>query len=163
VAPHPLIAALRVPDSSCRPCAGHPRLQFLTRNKDVDGRDKPGHDGESGSIIPKVGITRVRGTRNSPLSPQGGEREIKPFSRRVVCARGLLTTPPQSESYEALPPAKEGSGAPKDALSDQCPRQARLRAALRRRAAFRRSRLRHSPPASTPMAQLQNRVSRGFG
>jgi hypothetical protein len=23
--------------------------------------------------------------------------------------------------------------------------------------------LRHSPPASTPMAQLQNRVSRGFG
>ena len=26
---------------------------------------------------------------------------------------------------------------------------------------FRRSRLRHSPPASTPMAQLQNRVSRG--
>jgi len=30
-------------------------------------------------------------------------------------------------------------------------------------AAFRRSRLRHSPPAITPMAQLQNRVSRGFG
>jgi hypothetical protein len=27
--------------------------------------------------------------------------------------------------------------------------------------AFRRSRLRHSPPATTPMAQLQNRVSRG--
>ena len=31
-----------------------------------------------------------------------------------------------------------------------------------RRAAFRRSRLRHSPPRSTPMAQLQNRVSRGL-
>jgi hypothetical protein len=30
-------------------------------------------------------------------------------------------------------------------------------------AAFRRSRLRHSPPASTPMAQPRNRVSRGFG
>jgi len=36
---------------------------------------------------------------------------------------------------------------------------ARLRAV--RHAAFRRSRLRHSPPAATPMAQLQNRVSRG--
>ena len=32
-----------------------------------------------------------------------------------------------------------------------------------RNAAFRRSRLRHSPPAITPMAQLQNRVSRGVG
>jgi len=68
----------------------------------------------------------------------------------------------KAKSHEALPPAKEGSGAPKGALSNQCPRQARLRAALWRRAAFRRSRLRHSPPASTPMAQLQNRVSRGF-
>jgi hypothetical protein len=67
-----------------------------------------------------------------------------------------------SISYEALPPTNEGSGAPKGALSDQCPRQARPRAALWRRAAFRRSRLRHSPPASTPMARLQNRVSRGF-
>ena len=28
---------------------------------------------------------------------------------------------------------------------------------------FRRSRSRHSPPATTPMAQLQNRVSRGVG
>jgi hypothetical protein len=32
-----------------------------------------------------------------------------------------------------------------------------------RNAAFRRSRLRHSPPALTPMAQLQNRVSRRLG
>jgi hypothetical protein len=59
---------------------------------------------------------------------------------------------------------KKGSGAPKGALSNQCPRQARLRAfRLGGRAALRRSRLRHSPPALTPMAQLQNRVSRGFG
>jgi hypothetical protein len=27
-----------------RPCAGHPRLPLLV-DKDVDGRDKPGHDG----------------------------------------------------------------------------------------------------------------------
>jgi len=26
-----------------RPCAGHPRLILLSK-KDVDGRDKPGHD-----------------------------------------------------------------------------------------------------------------------
>ena len=127
----------------------------------MDGRDKPGHDGESGSIIPKVGITRlVRGTRYSPLSPQGGERETKPFSRRVAAPEACSPRRHKAKSYEALPPAKEGSGAPKGALSNQCPRQARLRAALWRRAAFRRSRLRHSPPASTPMAQLQNRVSR---
>ena len=30
--------------SHARPCAGHPRLVFLCI-KDVDGRDKPGHDG----------------------------------------------------------------------------------------------------------------------
>src|SRR6478672_11376090 len=27
-----------------RPCAGHPRLAALPQTKDVDGRDKPGHD-----------------------------------------------------------------------------------------------------------------------
>src|SRR4029078_7799040 len=110
-----------------------------------------------------VGITRlVRGTRYSPLSPQGGERETKPFSRRVAAPEACSPRRHKAKSCEALPPAKEGSGAPKGALSKQCPRQARPRAALWRRAAFRRSRLRHSPPASTPMARLQNRVSRGF-
>jgi hypothetical protein len=106
--------------------------------------------------------SRSRGSANSLPSPTKAEGERKPFSPRIVCARGLFTTPPQSKSYEALPPTNEGSGAPKGALSNQCPRQARPRAALWRRAAFRRSRLRHSPPAPTPMAQLQNRVSRGF-
>jgi hypothetical protein len=28
-----------------RPCAGHPRLTGIAAGKDVDGRDKPGHDG----------------------------------------------------------------------------------------------------------------------
>jgi hypothetical protein len=27
-----------------RPCAGHPRLYGVAAKKDVDGRDKPGHD-----------------------------------------------------------------------------------------------------------------------
>ncbi|HEY7664935.1 MAG TPA: hypothetical protein VH934_17600, partial [Xanthobacteraceae bacterium] len=27
-----------------RPCAGHPRLSSPSKSKDVDGRDKPGHD-----------------------------------------------------------------------------------------------------------------------
>jgi hypothetical protein len=31
--------------------AGHPRLYSLTAKKDVDGRDKPGHDGVEGSAI----------------------------------------------------------------------------------------------------------------
>jgi hypothetical protein len=30
-----------------RPCAGHPRLKRLQLNEDVDGRDKPGHDGSA--------------------------------------------------------------------------------------------------------------------
>jgi hypothetical protein len=32
-----------------RPCAGHPRLTFGT-SKDVDGRDKPGHDEQGMSV-----------------------------------------------------------------------------------------------------------------
>jgi hypothetical protein len=93
----------------------------------------------------------------------GQERDKQNRSRRASSApEACSPRRHRAKSYEALPPAKEGSGAPKGALSNQCPRQARLRAALWRRAAFRRSRLRHSPPASTPMAQLQNRVSRGF-
>jgi hypothetical protein len=60
-------------------------------------------------------------------------------------------------------PRKRESGAPKGALSNQYPRQARLRAA----------RLAARPPFGAhacgtrhrfhPMAQLQNRVSRGVG
>src|SRR4051812_745692 len=36
-------------DRHARPRAGHPRLSFAF-TKDVDGRDKPGHDVENGSI-----------------------------------------------------------------------------------------------------------------
>jgi hypothetical protein len=40
-----------------RACRGHPRLSFsLCSKQGVDGRDKPGHDVESVSIIAKVGI-----------------------------------------------------------------------------------------------------------
>ncbi len=51
---------------------------------------------------------RSRGDASSLPSPANAEGERKPFSRRIVCARGLFTTPPQSKSYEALPPAKRG-------------------------------------------------------
>src|SRR6185312_90745 len=34
-----------------RPCAGHPRLGYRAK-KDVDGRDKPGHDEEE-TLVPK--------------------------------------------------------------------------------------------------------------
>jgi hypothetical protein len=43
----------------------------------------------------------------------------------------LLTTLPQSKKLRSFASReKEGSGAPKGALSNQCPRQARLRAAV---------------------------------
>jgi hypothetical protein len=41
-----------------RPCAGHPRLNLPRRYKDVDGRDKPGHD-ESRSRITLAGACRL--------------------------------------------------------------------------------------------------------
>ena len=70
-------------------------------------------------------------------------------------------------------PAKRGKRSAERRIVQPCPRQARRRtistclSPTREEPvgapAFRRSRLRHSPPASTPMAQLQNRVSRDCG
>ena len=79
-------------------------------------------------------------------------------------SRGALMRPSfvhdDHAKIDSLPAIKEGSGAPKGACHP-CPRKKRGCALLlKRRAAFRRSRLRHSPPATTPMAQPQNRVSR---
>jgi hypothetical protein len=36
--------ALKPPLRHARPCAGHPRLDSAQTRKDVDDRDKPGHD-----------------------------------------------------------------------------------------------------------------------
>src|SRR5262245_65081708 len=44
-----VMAALSKLTRHARACRGHPRLAFLVKNKDVDGRDKPGHDVESRS------------------------------------------------------------------------------------------------------------------
>jgi hypothetical protein len=90
-------------------------------------------------------------------------------------SRDALTRPSLAHDHNAkidsIPAIKEGSGAPKGACHP-CPRCAnkcaqcapliRYAAArpFRGAPAFRRSRLRHSPPAITPMAQPQNRVSR---
>src|SRR5262249_52428162 len=45
-----------------RPCAGHPRLSLLPRllQKDVDGRDKPGHD-ESTNADQRRRLERAHG------------------------------------------------------------------------------------------------------
>src|SRR6202171_2428360 len=47
-----------------RPCAGHPRLYWRLIVEDVDGRDKPGHDGETSrrlwSIFPRLLQSRHR-------------------------------------------------------------------------------------------------------
>src|SRR5712671_4009624 len=37
-----------------RTCSGHPRLDGISKNKGVDGRDKPGHDGACDSIRRRV-------------------------------------------------------------------------------------------------------------
>jgi len=110
---------------------------------------------------------------------RGEVKKANAFSR-CLRIRALLTkltdeaasARPSTEAHQKSgPPAEKGSGAPRGALSNQCPRQARPRTSPlflplcggrtgRGRVAFRRSRVRHSPPAATPMAQLQNRVSR---
>jgi hypothetical protein len=41
-----------------RPCAGHPRLRGASRKKDVDGRDKPGHDEKPLACVSKDGRHR---------------------------------------------------------------------------------------------------------
>jgi tripartite-type tricarboxylate transporter receptor subunit TctC len=47
--------ALRHLARHARPCAGHPRLCFPGARKDVDGRDKPGHDEGEGALSPAAG------------------------------------------------------------------------------------------------------------
>ena len=68
---------------------------------------------------------RLRGRADA----QAREGE-KPFSRRIVCARGLSPRRHKAKATKLCLPRKEGSGAPKGALSKQCPRQARPRALL---------------------------------
>ncbi|MEH2515980.1 hypothetical protein V1279_001553 [Bradyrhizobium sp. AZCC 1610] len=47
-------------------CPGHPRLS-LCEGKDVDGRDKPGHDGECGSAVSYSALltSLIRGSASS--------------------------------------------------------------------------------------------------
>jgi hypothetical protein len=118
----------------------------------------------------------------SPAACGGGQRKYVLATRSG--ARALLHHHAKKDSPPArmIPKSgvrfsdkimrtKEGSGAPKGACHP-CPRIAdkftrtcatyllRGCAPFRGAPAFRRSRLRHSPPATTPMAQPQNRVSR---
>jgi hypothetical protein len=92
-----------------------------------------------------------------------------PFSRHVMSE--ACRPPCQSRFAPGKKQKKRGSGAPRGAC-EPCPRcanewsqfaslicYAAARFLARRAPAFRRSRWRHSPPAITPMAQPQNRVS----
>ena len=99
----------------------------------------------------------------------------------LSCVRALRTA--ATPKINSLPANKEGSGAPKGAMPSMSelrkqvyavaplicyaaarpespPSPACGRRSGRGHAHLRRSRLRHSPPAITPMAQPQNRVSR---
>ena len=92
------------------------------------------------------------------------QREKQNRSRGASCAPEACSPRcHKAKSYEALPPAKKREAERRKA---HCPINVRVKRGCAllswRRAAFRRSRLRHSPPRSTPMAQLQNRVSRGL-
>jgi hypothetical protein len=132
---------------------------------------------------------QTRGNASSPsiariLPARGRGENANSFSRRIVRVRVLRKTERRSGLCEAIDrrPLKGGLPAPKreaERRKAHCPTNVRAKrgsaplslpssAACRRgtgrgHAAFRRSSLRHSPPASTPMAQPRNRVSRGRG
>jgi len=98
-------------------------------------------------------------TRNAQAEREKENRSRGASSASEACSPRCH----KAKSYEALPPAKKREAERRKA---HCPINVRVKRGCAllswRRAAFRRSRLRHSPPASTPMAQLQNRVSRGL-
>ena len=116
-------------------------------------------------------ITPPRTLRGATLPLQGRVKNTNPFSRRVFF-RARVCSPKKDEAVSARPfteaqlngglPAIKGKAEHRKA---HCPTNVRdkrgVRTVFSSAPTFRRSRLRHSPPASTPMAQLQNRVSRG--
>jgi hypothetical protein len=114
----------------------------------------------------------------SPFPASRGRKESS-FPRRLFASELCLQTERRNGLAEAVCrsplngglPANKAKRSAERRIVQPCPhRQTSLRNssvrgcvrfAFLRHAAFRRSRLRHSPPATTPMAQLQNRVSRG--
>ena len=113
----------------------------------------------------------ARFARASPGCGRGERSKVHANSR--TSSRGAFMRPSFANHDHAKKdsPPKEGSGAPKGACHP-CPRYRKQACAVcatyllrgctpfRGAPAFRRSRLRHSPKASIPMAQPQNRVSR---
>src|SRR5215467_2824808 len=57
-----------------RPCAGHPRLGNTNEQRDVDGRDKPGHDAVGRSPSESFALLRRRAELPAPL--RGGHVDV---------------------------------------------------------------------------------------
>ena len=102
--------------------------------------------------------------RCDPRLDRGEPRRMKarasPITKRLSGAVESVSSTKQL--FSNSPPARKGKAERRKA---HCPTNVRVKRGVRTvfssAPTFRRSRLRHSPPASTPMAQLQNRVSRG--
>jgi hypothetical protein len=84
--------------------------------------------------------------------------QTKPFSRRSHAPEFCPRRPRQKRFASGNQRGKRSAERRMPSMSTQ--KSAAARFFLRGAPAFRRSRLRHSPPATTPMAQPQNRVSR---
>ncbi len=70
-------------DRHARPCAGHSRLS--RGNEDVDGRDKPGHDGKSGTPLLVV------------------EKLVKEYPRKGIAGKIFQRKPaPEPEAFRAV-------------------------------------------------------------
>ena len=76
-----------------RPCAGHPRLAVL-QPKDVDGRDKPGHDVD-GAVQRRTDIVRATQKRTRRNAPR--IRSLRPRRPQRAAARRVLRGPVQAD------------------------------------------------------------------
>ncbi|MGC1356500.1 MAG: hypothetical protein WA851_12020 [Xanthobacteraceae bacterium] len=90
---------------------------------------------------------------------KSGNDDVKKLSRGASSAPELCSRQRQEKVLSSKGKAERRKA--------HCPTNVRdkrgVRTVFSSAPTFRRSRLRHSPPASTPMAQLQNRISRGGG
>jgi hypothetical protein len=72
---------------------------------------------------PSPGLLRFACNPTSPRT-RGEVKKRKPFSRRIVCARGLFTTPPQSEKPRSFRLSRKREAEPQKA---HCPTNVRVK------------------------------------
>jgi hypothetical protein len=82
-----------------RPCAGYPRLKLLG-GEDMDGRDKPGHDGKTGVAFPLTSVT-ISVTDSESRSGRGVTGDSRLMGRVRFLRVGLVTPLPGGSGHHS--------------------------------------------------------------